>query len=286
LHFGSLIAAVGSYLDAHQHKGLWKIRIDDLDEPRNVPGATRDILSTLEQFGFEWDGMVMHQSHRLEIYHAGLEQLHNIAQTYDCGCSRKEIAEQSIEGPFGVIYPGTCRHGLPEGKSPRALRCIAPDEPVCLDDRLQGRYCQTLGSDVGDFVIRRADGIVAYQLATVIDDEEQGITDVVRGVDLLDSTPRQIHLQSLLGLETPRYLHLPIAVNQQHEKLSKQTHARALDPQHPVGQLVQTMQFLGQNPPQELTRSSIEEFWLWAKSHWSTNRVPAVKEILAAGHAI
>lgn len=283
LHFGSLIAAVGSYLDAHAHHGLWKLRIDDVDKPREVPGATDAILRALEAFGFEWEGPVCYQSRRLDAYEAALEQLQQQAQLYACACSRREISEQSSHGSYGPIYPGTCRNGLQPDQIPRALRCLTSAEPVCLEDRLQGHYCQYLESEIGDFVVRRADNIIAYQLATVIDDNAQGITDIVRGVDLLDSTPRQIHLQQLLGMDTPHYMHLPIAVNANHEKLSKQTHARAIDPRHCVEQLVKVMDFLNQTPPQQLATASLTEFWNWAKEHWNESRLPRQREIIVPG---
>jgi len=286
LHFGSLIAALASYLDARAHNGQWKVRIDDLDKPRTIPGASQDILTTLERFGFEWDDMVMYQSHRTQVYEEALHQLRTDGEVYDCGCSRKEIAEQGLNGPFGSIYPGTCRNGLPSGKQARALRCISPKSPVWLDDRLQGKYCQNLSEDIGDFVIRRADGFIAYQLATVIDDDAQGVTDVVRGIDLLDSTPRQIHLQRLLDLPQPRYLHLPVAVNQQHEKLSKKTHARALDCAQATRQLTEAMRFLNQSPPRDLSQASIDEFWNWARQNWSSRRLPAKREIVITGHSL
>jgi glutamyl-Q tRNA(Asp) synthetase len=280
LHFGSLIAAVGSYLDAHAHQGLWKLRIDDVDKPREVPGSADEILRALEGFGFEWDGPVFYQSNRLEVYEAALEQLQKQAQLYACACSRKEISEQAEHGSYGPIYPGTCRNGLKPGQIPRALRCITSAEPVCLEDRLQGHYCQYLQSEIGDFVVRRADNIIAYQLATVVDDHAQGITDIVRGVDLLDSTPRQIHLQQLLGIPTPRYLHLPIAVNQHHEKLSKQTHAPAIDPRHNIEQLDKVMCFLNHTPPEQLRGCTISEFWDWAKAHWDESRLPRQQQIV------
>jgi glutamyl-Q tRNA(Asp) synthetase len=282
LHFGSLIAAVGSYLDAHAHQGEWQLRIDDIDQPRTAPGATEAILKALEGFGFEWSGPVVYQSQRIKAYEQALEILEARAHLYACACTRKDIAEQGSPGHYGPIYPGTCRNGIQPDQSPRALRCLTTSDPVCLDDRLQGRYCQQLENEIGDFVVRRADNIIAYQLATVVDDADQQVTDIVRGVDLLDSTPRQIHLQNLLGLPTPRYLHLPIAVNDQHEKLSKQTHARPLDTHHCVQQLFHTLVFLNQTPPAELARASLEELWNWAKQHWSTASLPQKREIIVS----
>jgi glutamyl-Q tRNA(Asp) synthetase len=280
LHFGSLIAAVGSYLDAHAHQGEWQLRIDDLDQPRTVPGATEAILRALESFGFEWSGPVIYQSQRHEAYEEALDFLQKRAQLYACSCSRKDIAESGTHGNFGPIYPGTCRNGIQPDQPPRALRCLTTSEPVCLDDQLQGRYCQQLENEIGDFVVRRADNIIAYQLATVVDDADQGVTDIVRGVDLLDSTPRQIHLQNLLNLPTPRYMHLPIAVNVQHEKLSKQTHASAVDTKNSVQQLFKTLVFLNQNPMPELQFASLAELWNWAQAHWNLSRLPQEREII------
>jgi len=280
LHFGSLIAAVGSYLDAHAHQGEWQLRIDDLDQPRSVPGATEAILRALEGFGFEWSGPVVYQSHRREAYEEALDLLQERAQLYACACTRKDITESGSHGSFGPIYPGTCRQGIPPDQPPRALRCLTTSEPVCLDDRLQGRYCQQLEYEIGDFVVRRADNIIAYQLATVVDDADQGVTDIVRGVDLLDSTPRQIHLQNLLNLPTPRYMHLPIAVNAQHEKLSKQTHASAIETGNDVELLFHALVFLSQNPMPELQFASQDELWNWARTHWDPTRLPKGREII------
>ncbi|MGC1518608.1 MAG: tRNA glutamyl-Q(34) synthetase GluQRS, partial [Azonexus sp.] len=197
LHFGSLVAAVGSYLDARSIGGEWLVRREDLDTPRNVPGAADDILKTLEAFGFEWDGAVLWQSRRFAAYGAALEQLKAAGLAYGCACSRKEIADSAprpaVDG--GLAYPGTCRNGLPYGRAVRAWRLRVSDAETSFADRLQGRQAQNLERDVGDFVLLRADGLYAYQLAVAVDDEFQGISDVVRGADLIASTPRQIWLQ-------------------------------------------------------------------------------------------
>ncbi|HWE06548.1 MAG TPA: tRNA glutamyl-Q(34) synthetase GluQRS, partial [Rhizomicrobium sp.] len=208
------MAALASYLDAREHGGEWMVRIEDLDEPRCVPGADADILRTLERFGLEWDGPVVYQSARLEAYRAALERLQCGGHVYPCGCSRPEAGE---------IYAGKCRGRAPQPGKPVAWRVGAQDVTICFDDRRAGTYCQNLACDVGDFVVLRADGMFAYQLAVVVDDAEQGITDVVRGADLLDSTPRQIWLQRLLGYAQPRYMHVPVVTNAAGEKLSKQT---------------------------------------------------------------
>lgn len=282
LHFGSLVAAVGSYLDALAHGGEWLVRMEDVDTPRNVPGADADILRTLETFGFEWQGEVLYQSTRGDAYAAALDQLTAAGLAYGCACSRKEIADSAtrlaIDG--GLAYPGTCRHGLPDGRNARAWRLRVDDAPLSFEDRLQGTVSQCLESDVGDFVLRRADGLWAYQLAVTVDDEFQQITDVVRGADLLASTPRQIHLQRCLGYATPRYAHLPVAANAAGEKLSKQTLARALDGSRAAAELVSALRFLGQQVPQTLLAASVAEVWAWARAHWDFAAIPRQRAII------
>jgi glutamyl-Q tRNA(Asp) synthetase len=279
LHFGSLVAALGSYLDARAHGGEWIVRIEDVDQPRSVAGAADGILRTLEGFGFAWDGEVLVQSRRLDHYHAALVHLQLQGDVYPCACSRSEIkalaARPSIDG--GLLYPGTCRGGLADGRAARAWRLRVPDRKIEFTDRIQGRCCQNLAHDVGDFVLLRADGQYAYQLAVVIDDAAQGINAVVRGVDLLDSTARQIWLQASLGLPTPSYAHLPVVVNAAGEKLSKQTLARPVDPQQGTRLLAAAMQFLGHPVPAELHGAECAEFWRWAISAWVLGRVPAVR---------
>ncbi|HEV2212614.1 MAG TPA: tRNA glutamyl-Q(34) synthetase GluQRS [Gammaproteobacteria bacterium] len=268
LHFGSLVAAVGSYLDARSQGGRWLLRMEDLDKPREMPGAADGILRTLEAFRFQWDGAVLYQSRRVDAYEAALDRLALDGAIFPCSCSRREIADSGLHGLEGPIYPGTCRHGLPPGRHAQALRLRVPDESLSFEDSLQGTVRQNLARDVGDFIVRRADGAHAYQLAVVVDDAHQGITHVVRGADLLLSTPRQLLLQQLLGLSTPAYLHLPVAVNRVGEKLSKQTHAAALDEQRPGPSLWQALSFLQQSPPGELRDASIEEIWVWAVANW------------------
>jgi len=247
LHFGSLVAAVGSYLDAIVQGGAWLVRMEDVDTPRNVPGAADSILKTLEAFGFEWDGAVLYQSGRVEAYAAALAQLKHAGQVYGCACSRREIADSTtrlaVDG--GLAYPGTCRAGLPPGREARAWRLRVNDDEIAFDDRQQGRVAQHLESDVGDFVLRRADGLFAYQLAVAVDDDFQRISHVVRGADLLASTPRQIWLQHCLGFSTPIYAHLPVATNAAGEKLSKQTLARALVSHQAADELVRALSYLG-----------------------------------------
>ena len=278
LHFGSLVAAVGSYLQAKNQGGEWLIRMEDIDTPRNVPGATDNILRTLEAFGLVWDGALIYQSQREEFYRAALEQLAAQGATFPCSCSRREIADSSLLGIEGPVYPGTCRSGLASGRNARAIRIRVGETRVVFDDLIQGSIAQHLGSEIGDFVLRRADGIIAYQLAAVVDDTHQGITEIIRGADLLASTPRQIFLHRSLGSATPRYGHLPIATNNAGEKLSKQTLAQPVDARNATT-LFDALYFLGQNPPPELRGSSQKPLWDWALRHWSLTKVPAMRAI-------
>jgi len=279
LHFGSLVAALGSCLEARCRGGQWLVRMEDVDAPRTVPGAADAILRSLEAHGFAWDGPVLWQSARLEAYQAALERLKASGDAYPCGCSRKEIMEsgagRSVDG--APRYPGTCRPGLPPGRQVRAWRLRLPDREVSFQDDLLGRVGHNLERDVGDVVLLRADGQYAYQLAVVVDDAFQEITHVVRGADLLDSTPRQIWLQRRLGYATPEYVHLPLATNAAGEKLSKQTRAPALDDGQPGPALHRALTFLGQEPPDELARAPLATLWAWALANWSLARVPHVR---------
>lgn len=249
LHFGSLAAALASWLDARAAGGRWLVRIEDLDPPRERPGAADEILRTLERFGLCWDDDVVFQSRRKPLYEEAIRRLER--HCYPCGCTRREIADSALglAADGAQIYPGTCRGGL-GGRVARSLRVKVAGK-VDFVDRVQGPQQQDLEREVGDFVLRRADGAFAYQLAVVVDDAEQGVTDVVRGADLLDSTARQIHLQRLLGLPTPRYLHIPAAVNAAGEKLSKQTGARPALP----SDLPLVLAFLGQKPSRTLAEA-------------------------------
>lgn len=276
LHFGSLVAAVGSYLEARVQGGEWLVRMEDVDAPRNVPGAADSILHTMEAFGFEWDGPVLYQSRRLDAYAEALEQLKNAGLAYGCACSRKEIADTAtrpaIDG--GLAYPGTCRDGLPAGRQARAWRLRVDNAEIAFDDRVQGRVAQHLESDVGDFVLLRADGMFAYQLAVTVDDHFQAITHIVRGADLLASTPRQIWLQRCLGFATPGYAHLPVAANAAGEKLSKQTLACALRTDQAVAELVRALRFLGQVVPADMANARLAEVWTWARENWQFDAIP------------
>lgn len=276
LHFGSLVAALGSCLDARAQGGQWLLRMEDVDTGRNQPGAADDILRTLTRFGFVWDGEVLYQSRRLADYAGVLADLLAAGAVYGCACSRKEIADsarrEAIDG--GLAYPGNCRAGVPPGRAARAWRLRVDNQPIRFEDRLQGWNCQHLEQDIGDFVLRRADGLFAYQLAVVVDDHFQGITDVVRGADLLDSTPRQIWLYQSLGWPVPRYAHLPVVANAAGEKLSKQTRAQALDPDRASALLVDALRFLGQPAPLTLAGASVSEVWSWAWENWRFERIP------------
>ena len=257
LHFGSLVAALASWLDARAAGGRWFVRIENLDRPREQPGAADAILRALEGLGLYWDEPVLFQSRRLERYREALGKLR--AHTYWCGCTRTEIADSSlgIAADGAQIYPGTCRAGLAPGKAARALRLRTDEAEIVFTDRTQGVHRQSVAREVGDFVLHRADGQFAYQLAVVVDDTEQGITDVVRGADLLDSTARQIFLQRLLGYAQPRYLHVPAIVNAAGEKLSKQTGAAPVDPSDRAA-LARALRILGQaetDDPAEAVRN-------------------------------
>ena len=285
LHFGSLVAALGSYLDARAQGGEWLLRIEDVDAPRTVPGAEASILNTLEALGFTWDGPVVRQSERLDVYHGALVRLQAEGLVYPCACTRSEIAartsEASVDG--GLLYPGTCRAGLPAGVAARAWRLRVPDREFAFVDRVQGAHRQNLEREVGDFVLLRADGQYAYQLAVVVDDALQGVNAVVRGVDLLDSTPRQMWLQECLGVPTPTYAHLPVAVNAAGEKLSKQTRAPAVDPRQGSRVLAEVMRFLGFDVPAGLRQAPLPEFWVWAQAAWSMANVLKVRAIHLPG---
>lgn len=270
LHAGSLVAALASYLDARVHQGHWLLRIEDIDETRTVAGATELILQALHTFGMQHDGEIVVQSQRKPLYEAAASKLEPLL--YPCGCTRKEIADSrlGIAADGAAIYPGTCRDGLAPGKQARTLRLRVPEaeeanDCITFDDRWLGPLTQQLSREVGDFVLKRADGFWAYQLAVVVDDAAQGITHVVRGTDLLESTQRQIYLQRLLGLPTPAYMHVPVVRNADGEKLSKQTGALPLDLAHPLEELQRAAGFLQLDLP---PATSLASFWRDALQAW------------------
>lgn len=268
-----MVAAVGSYLDAKSRGGFWALRIDDLDPPRVAPGSTDSIFRCLEKFQMAWDGEIVFQSARTDAYRAALDQLLDRGLVYACACSRKEIGDAA---PGGLAYPGTCRNGLPPGREARAWRVRTGNTAVEFVDLLQGRVRQQLDREIGDFVLFRADGVFAYHLACTVDDYAQGITHVVRGADLMASTPRQIYLQRLLGLPTPDYLHLPIALNASGEKLSKQTLARPVEPDRAATILTDVLRFLRHSPPDEVSAGGVSTLWRWALENWKRDRLVGV----------
>jgi glutamyl-Q tRNA(Asp) synthetase len=273
LHFGSLVAAMGSYLDARSLGGQWLVRIEDIDPPREKKGAADDILRTLEAFGLEWDDEVLYQSDRLETYRDAAHDLLQRGLAYPCTCSRKEIAADALPGVEGLVYPGRCRTGHHSDRSSSALRVITDSEPLSFTDGVNGTLSQNLETEVGDFIVRRSDGLAAYQLAVVMDDAFQGITHVVRGADLLMSTPRQIYLQRLFALATPAYAHLPLVLDESGKKLSKQSRALAVERKDPLPALMAAYRFLGQPVPEQQP-ADITDFWQWALNHWDSCNIP------------
>lgn len=265
LHFGSLVAAVASYLQAKTRHGQWLLRIEDIDPPREQAGATAVIIEALERYGFEWQGDTLMQSASQPAHEHALEALLEQDLAYRCACSRRDLADAE-RGPLGVIYPGTCRTGCDSEEV--AIRLRTDDRGICFDDALQGRTTQRLQSESGDFVIRRRDGLIAYHLAVVVDDALQGVTEVVRGIDLLDSTPRQIWLQQLLNYPTPKYLHIPVITHANGDKLSKLTGAPGIALTGIRQTLVAALAVLGQQPPPELAATTHNEIWAWAIEHW------------------
>jgi glutamyl-Q tRNA(Asp) synthetase len=287
LHFGSLVAALASFCDARAAGGDWLMRIEDVDVPRSRAGAEADIVATLRRYGFAWDGDIVRQSDGAERYEAALDTLRASGSAYECACTRRELADAPLGAGGERVYPGTCRAGVPiayRGRRQRAWRVGVGATSVAFVDRLQGRQEQDLAADVGDFVVRRSDGLYAYQLAVVVDDALQRVTDIVRGADLLASTPRQLLLQRLLGLPEPTYLHVPVAINVAGEKLSKQTGARPL-PVEPLPSLVAAWRFLDQ-PEATSAPRTVAEFWAHALAAWSPRRLPPVAMLPAPARVV
>jgi glutamyl-Q tRNA(Asp) synthetase len=280
LHAGSLYAALAGFLQARTRKGGWAVRIEDLDPCRTVPGAADAILRTLERFGLQWDGPVLYQSRRSAVYREALERLEQKGVLYACACTRASILRGTRAGAgAAAVYPGRCRDKQVSRQRPHALRIKTTDTPTRIHDQLQGTIEQTLSEEPGDFIVRRRDQAYAYQLAVVIDDHAQGISEVVRGSDLLDSTPRQVYLQQLLDLPTPAYLHLPVLVDRNGDKLSKQTDAPPVDEKRPGQTLFYLLERLNQSPPAELQAAPPEELLEWATEHWNPTQLPRSRSI-------
>ena len=274
LHLGSLVAAVASFLDAKSRGGLWLLRIDDVDLPRARADSVLNILRALDAFGFEWDGDVVYQSRHLDIYQEFLERLRPFL--FECCCTRQSLKNQRKASDGGIFYPGICKNRKISGAlENKTIRFEVPNKPLIFNDFLLGECMQNLANDCGDFVIKRRDNVFAYHLATVVDDDLSGVSHVVRGADLKDSTFRQILLQEVLGLKTPFYAHLPIVKNENGEKLSKQTHAKPLNRRKPSEELWMALKFLKQNPPFEIKKASTAEIWAWAKKAWNINALNA-----------
>ncbi|MCM2358264.1 MAG: tRNA glutamyl-Q(34) synthetase GluQRS [Geobacteraceae bacterium] len=292
LHLGSLVTAVGSYAMARRLGGRWLLRVEDLDLPRVIPGIADDMLRTLESLGFQWDGEVVYQSRRLDAYQAALEQLIRQGIAYPCGCSRAEIAliaSAPHKGDGGLVYPGLCRDGLASEKAERAVRVKVYDEMISFQDCVMGRYSQALSASCGDFVIQRADGPFAYHLAVVVDDAASGVNQVVRGADLLSSTPHQIYLQKILGYPAPTYCHLPLVVNPDGTKLSKRDNAVSLaagpsSAGSGAGLLLAALRFLGQSPPDQLGNAPCREILDWAAANFDCTLVPRRSAPLEPAH--
>ncbi|MEJ2471303.1 MAG: tRNA glutamyl-Q(34) synthetase GluQRS [Desulfuromonadales bacterium] len=279
LHFGSLVAAVGSYCLARRAHGRWLLRMEDLDTPRVVPGAADDILATLDKLGLHWDGEIVWQSQRTAAYREALDALRAKGLVFACGCSRKEVLQSAPHpGEEGPVYPGTCRFGLPLGRKPRAFRMIVDDRPIGYTDGVFGPLQQQLATTVGDFVLQRADGLFAYQLAVVVDDLASGVNQIVRGADLLSSTPRQIYLYSCLGEPLPDYIHLPLATDARGAKISKRHGAISLNESlDPAREIFRALSFLGQQVPADLRHTSAGELLTWASRHFDPQRIPAAQ---------
>jgi glutamyl-Q tRNA(Asp) synthetase len=282
LHFGSLVAATVSYLDARRAGGDWLLRIEDLDPPREAPGSADEIVAALAALGFEWTGSIVRQSERHDCYQAALERLLAEGVAYPCSCSRTELQAAQPPGrdlSDELYYPGWCRNGVRAPGRPLAIRFRVPPGTIAFTDGMQGPQAAEPARDTGDFVIRRRDRLFSYQLAVVVDDAAQKVTHVVRGADLLGSTARQIALQRALGLTTPMYAHLPVAIDANGIKLSKSTGAAGVDASQPARELWRTLQFLKQGPPPDLLRGSVAELWGWAIENWQALPLAGLRQM-------
>ncbi len=281
LHFGSLVAATASYLQALSNDGEWLLRVEDLDPPREVPGATELIIDSLRAHAFQWHGPIHHQSTHLAEYHAIVEQLLTAGLAYRCRCTRDEVRRTATAiGKTGPVYRGTCREldHAAAAEIPDAVRLRTGNSTVKFNDILQGEISCQVAESIGDFIIRRKDGLIAYNLAVVIDDAREGITEVVRGCDLLDVTPAQIELQHALELPVPAYMHVPVVINKHGQKLSKQTGAMPIDDQQPGKNLFAALRFLDQEPPDGLNNETPEMIWAWAQKHWRPHKLVAKQQ--------
>lgn len=278
LHFGSLLAATASYLQARASSGKWLLRIEDIDPPREQAGAAEHIIETLESYGFAWDGPVIWQSESREAHAAALQTLLASGMAYPCGCSRRDLAD-ARRSTLGIVYPGTCRTGCDAKET--AIRVRTEDRPVEFIDGLQGLQSQRLESESGDFVILRRDGLVAYHLAVVVDDHSEGVTEIVRGIDLMDSTPRQIWLQQLLNYATPGYLHIPVATHADGQKLSKLTGATGIPQSGKRKVLFAALRALCQHPPTALETAPVKDIWQWATDNWDVEELRGKTAVMA-----
>jgi glutamyl-Q tRNA(Asp) synthetase len=258
---------VASYLDARAHRGRWILRIEDLDRPREVAGSASGILSTLENFGFEWDGEVVRQFERRELYEAALKNLMARGLTFACSCSRSQLEDE-------LRYPGTCRSSAALANAATGTRLKVDAGQISFSDRIQGMYRQDVSAAVGDIILKRRDQIFAYVLAVVVDDAAQGVTHIVRGADLLDNTPRQIHLQRLLGASQPIYAHVPVLTESDDSKLAKSRRSVNLAAAPPLQQLLAVFSLLGMKPPTALGSARIRTAWEWAFGQWDLDGVP------------
>lgn len=279
LHFGSLVAALASYLSAKSQNGLWLVRMEDLDPPREEPGAADNILRTLEAYGLKWDGPVMYQSTRAGAYEDALARLNENGLTYYCTCSRRDIEEINQEQAHPRRYPGTCRsqtHSVADS----AIRVLTDDSTISFTDLLQGNIKQNVNAETGDFILKRRDGLYAYHLAVVVDDIDQRVTEIVRGCDLLDSTPPQMYLYGLLNHAVPKYFHIPTVVNKNGQKLSKQNLAKALDINNAKATLFRGLAYLGVPPPETIGDMTIEELIHWGVNAWQPEKLPKKNKIV------
>ena len=277
LHFGSLVAAVASYADAKHHNGSWLLRIDDIDQPRKADGSSELIIGALSAFGFKWDGPIRWQSRREGSYRKAIASLRERSLAYPCRCSRRKIEETAQPGLEGMIYPGTCRQWDGKGASQVSIRMLTQPTQTSVPDRILGRISHNLEEDIGDFVIFRADGVTAYQLAVVVDDYLDNITHIVRGADLTLSTPRQVYLQRQFDYPTPEYAHIPLVRDHKGEKVSKSDGANPIDTAQPLSALKAAWQFLKQRPLTEPI-GNVDDFWNAAAKAW---RIEALQDAIA-----